>query len=163
AYLVHTSGSSGIPKTVGVTHRALAHRAATHGRAYRISPDDRTSWLSPPGSSISSVELWPYLAAGASVHVADPAVASSPEELRDWLVAERITKAFLPMPTAELVFALDWPKETALHLVTVGGDRVHAWPSASLPFEVAVEYGSAEANAGTTSPEPKRARLTSKT
>ena len=31
-------------------------------------------------------ELWPYLAAGASLHVAqDPAIHTIPESLRDWL------------------------------------------------------------------------------
>ncbi|MEU8384741.1 AMP-binding protein, partial [Streptosporangium sp. NPDC048865] len=87
AYAVHTSGSTGRPKLVGVTHRAIAHRVATHAEAYRITPADRSSWLAPPASSVSVVELWPYLCSGASVHVADPATAGSPPELRDWMVA----------------------------------------------------------------------------
>lgn len=163
AYLVHTSGSTGTPKTVAVTHRALAHRAATHRTCYGIAPSDRTSWLSPPGSSISAVELWPYLTAGASVHVVEPEVATSPAELRDWLVEQGITKAFLTMPVAELALRLAWPRDAALRLVAVGGDAVHAWPPATLPFEVAVEYGAAEANAVTSCLTPPTDRLTSAT
>jgi acyl-coenzyme A synthetase/AMP-(fatty) acid ligase/acyl carrier protein len=147
AYQVHTSGSTGQAKSVGVTRRALAHRAATHRDAYAIRPADRSAWLTSPGASMSSVELWPNLTAGASVHLPGPDVVASPVDLRDWLIAERITNAFIPMPVGEALLRLDWPASCALRLITVGGDSVRNWPPRPLPFEVAVEYGSAEANA----------------
>ncbi|MEU8207351.1 non-ribosomal peptide synthetase [Streptosporangium sp. NPDC049046] len=163
AYAVHTSGSTGRPKLVGVTHRAIAHRVATHAEAYRITPADRSSWLAPPASSVSVVELWPYLCSGASVHVADAATAGSPPELRDWMVASGITRAYVNMPLAELLYGLPWPERTALRLMTVGSDAVRVWPSPDLPFEVAVEYGSAEANGVTSCLVPLEDRLTSVT
>ncbi|GAA4198934.1 hypothetical protein GCM10022252_50080 [Streptosporangium oxazolinicum] len=163
AYAVHTSGSTGRPKLVGVTHRAIAHRVATHAEAYRITPADRSSWLAPPASSVSVVELWPYLCSGASVHVADAATAGSPPELRDWMVASGITRAYVNMPLAELLYGLPWPGETALRLMTVGSDAVRVWPSPGLPFEVAVEYGSAEANGVTSCLVPLEDRCTSAT
>src|SRR5205085_1386243 len=73
------------------------------------------------------------------------------------------TKAFLTMPVAELALRLAWPRDAALRLVAVGGDAVHAWPPATLPFEVAVEYGAAEANAVTSCLTPPTDRLTSAT
>ncbi|MFF3438265.1 non-ribosomal peptide synthetase [Streptosporangium sp. NPDC002721] len=163
AYAVHTSGSTGRPKLVGVTHRAIAHRVATHAEAYRITPGDRSSWLAPPASSVSVVELWPYLCSGASVHVADAATAGSPPELRDWMVASGITRSYVNMPLAELLYGLPWPGETALRLMTVGSDAVRVWPSPGLPFEVAVEYGSAEANGVTSCLVPLEDRCTSVT
>ncbi|MFI6513697.1 non-ribosomal peptide synthetase [Streptosporangium sp. NPDC050855] len=163
AYAVHTSGSTGRPKLVGVTHRAIVHRVATHAEAYRITPADRSSWLAPPASSVSVVELWPYLCSGASVHVADAATAGSPPELRDWMVASGITRAYVNMPLAELLYGLPWPGRTALRLMTVGSDAVRVWPSPDLPFEVAVEYGSAEANGVTSCLVPLEDRCTSVT
>ncbi|GAA2988559.1 non-ribosomal peptide synthetase [Streptosporangium longisporum] len=163
AYAVHTSGSTGRPKLVGVTHRAIVHRVATHAEAYRITPADRSSWLAPPASSVSVVELWPYLCSGASVHVADAATAGSPPELRDWMVASGITRAYVNMPLAELLYGLPWPGRAALRLMTVGSDAVRVWPSPDLPFEVAVEYGSAEANGVTSCLVPLEDRCTSVT
>jgi amino acid adenylation domain-containing protein len=163
AYLVHTSGSTGEPKRVGVPHRSLAHTVRTHRDGHRITRHDRTAWLAPPGSSASAGELWPYLCAGASVHAAPTEVAADESALRDWLVEREITTAFVSMPMAEKLFSLDWPEQTRLRLLTVGSDRVRRWPSPDLPFEVAVAYGSAEANGVTSCLVPYHDRLTSAT
>jgi acyl-coenzyme A synthetase/AMP-(fatty) acid ligase len=163
AYLVLTSGSTGAPKPVAVTHRSIADATRIHCRGYRLTASDRGSWLSPPGSSVSVGELWPFLSAGASVHVADQDVVSSPEALRDWLVAHRITVAYAGMPLAEALYTLPWPADCALRLLVVGSDTVRTWASASLPFEVAVSIGSAEANAISSCLSPWDQRVTSKT
>jgi amino acid adenylation domain-containing protein len=163
AYVVHTSGSTGEPKAVGVTHRSVEHCVNTHTAGHRIEPADRGSWLASPGSSAGVGEIWPYLASGASVHTTEPEVIASPAELRDWLLVTGITKAFLSTPTAEELVALAWPRECRLRLVTVGGDRVLRWAPATLPFEVAVSYGSAEANGVTSCLTPWDRRLTSHT
>lgn len=163
AYVVHTSGSTGEPKRVAVLHRSVAHSIRTHQQGHRITSDDRAAWLAPPGSSVSVGELWPYLSAGASVHVAEPGVIASPTDLRDWLVRERITKAYVSMPMAENVFTLDWPANAALRLLTVGSDKVRRWASPELPFEVAVAIGSSEANGISSGLVPWERRLTSAT
>ncbi|MDW5322280.1 non-ribosomal peptide synthetase [Plantactinospora sp. KLBMP9567] len=163
AYLVHTSGSTGEPKRVGVLHRSVAHSIATHQAGHRITADDRAAWISPPGSSAVVGEIWPYLAAGASVHAAPAGIVADVEDLRDWLLRYAVTKAFLPMPLAELMVNLDWPADTDLRLVTIGSDTVRRWASASLPFEVAVSCGSAEANGVTSSLVPWDGRLTNRT
>jgi len=163
AYLVLTSGSTGAPKPVAVTHRSIADATRIHREGYRLSARDRGSWLSPPGSSVSVGELWPFLSVGASVHVADQDVVSSPEALRDWLVAQRITVAYAGMPLAEALYTLPWPADCALRLLVVGSDTVRTWASTSLPFEVAVSIGSAEANAISSCLSPWGRRITSKT
>jgi amino acid adenylation domain-containing protein len=163
AYHVMTTGSTGEPKVVGVTHRAVAHRAATHRDGQRIVPSDRSSWLCAPASSVAAVELWPYLAAGASVHVAGPDLAASPAELRDWLIDARITKCFVNTATAEQLFEQAWPPDAPLELMTVGGEGARRWASSTLPFEVANSYGSAEANGVTSCLVPWDRRCTSAT
>ncbi|MEU8384319.1 non-ribosomal peptide synthetase, partial [Streptosporangium sp. NPDC048865] len=79
------------------------------------------------------------------------------------MVASGITRAYVNMPLAELLYGLPWPRETALRLMTVGSDAVRVWPSPGLPFEVAVEYGSAEANGVTSCLVPLEDRCTSVT
>jgi amino acid adenylation domain-containing protein len=163
AYVVFTSGSTGRPKGVVVTHRSIAHSAWTHRVAHRIEAADRSAWLAPAGTSSAVGEIWPYLAAGASVHPAPAELLGEPARLQSWLLDERITKVYVSMPLAERLYRLPWPEATPLALMTVGSDAVRLWPDAGLPFEVAVSFGSAEANGVSTGLVPWQRRLTSAT
>ena len=96
-------------------------------------------------------ETWPYLAAGASLHLPPEAVRTEPEALRDWMLAERITVGFVPTPLAERMLALAWPARTPLRALLTGADTLHRYPSASLPFALVNNYGPAECTVVTTS------------
>jgi non-ribosomal peptide synthetase component F len=69
---------------------------------------------------------------------------SSPEELRDWLTQHDVTISFVPTPVAEPMLALEWREQSRLRMLLTGGDRLHTWPSSSLPFEVINNYGPTE-------------------
>ena len=57
----------------------------------------------------------------------------------------------MPTPLAERVLSLDWPKDLALRILLIGGDKLYHSPSASLPFEVVNNYGPTENTVVTTS------------
>ena len=59
----------------------------------------------------------------------DDAIRSEPESLRNWLVAQRITIAFVPTPMAERMIALEWPPETALRVLLTGADTLAQLPA----------------------------------
>jgi len=144
AYVIYTSGSTGLPKGVEVEHASLANLSAWHGRAFSVGPSDRTSGLANPAFDAAVWEVWPSLAAGASVHFPEEGIRRDPAALRDWIVAERITVAFAPTPLAERVLALDWPGDAPLRLLLTGGDVLHRRPSAGLPFRLVNNYGPTE-------------------
>jgi amino acid adenylation domain-containing protein len=151
AYVIYTSGSTGQPKGVEVEHGSLANLAAWHRRAFSVGPTDRTSALANPAFDAAVWELWPSLAAGASVHFPEDAVRRDPAALRDWLVGERITVAFAPTPVAERLLALDWTGDAALRLLLTGGDVLHRRPEAGLPFRLVNNYGPTEGTVVATS------------
>jgi amino acid adenylation domain-containing protein len=145
AYLIYTSGSTGQPKGVEVTHEALMNLVCWHQQAFAVTPRDRATQIASPAFDAAVWELWPYLTAGASVYVADEETRLDPILLRDWLVAQGITITFLPTPLAETVITLDWSAEVALRLLLTGGDTLHRYPPASLPFALINNYGPTEA------------------
>jgi amino acid adenylation domain-containing protein len=144
AYVIYTSGSTGRPKGVEVTHRSLLNLIALHIRRFDVTPADRTSLVAAVGFDASVWEIWPYLAAGASLHVVPESVRTAAEGLRDWLVAQRITLSWLPVLITEGIMTLDWPAETALRCLLTGGDRLHQRPPAGLPFALNLSYGPTE-------------------
>jgi amino acid adenylation domain-containing protein len=144
AYVIYTSGSTGRPKGVAITHGSLFNLITWYAAAYRLTTEDRTTQLAGIGFDATVLEIWPALTTGLSLYLPDRETRLSPERLRDWLVAERITVCFVPTPAAELMLALEWPPETALRVMQVGGDTLHHFPHPSLGFQVSNNYGPTE-------------------
>jgi amino acid adenylation domain-containing protein len=151
AYVIYTSGSTGEPKGVEITHANLASLVAWHNRAFSIDSADRASHLAGLGFDASVWETWPYLAAGASIHLADFDNRISPEQLLSWMVAKAITIGFVPTPLAERMLLMSWPQETELRTLLTGGDTLRVRPSPALPFAVVNNYGPTECTVVSTS------------
>jgi non-ribosomal peptide synthetase component F len=98
AYLLYTSGSTGKPKGVLVEHAALLNYVAWDVAYFNLSDGDRVSQIIAPSFDMSVWEIWPTLAAGASLHFADRADYTRPRALWRWLAEERITVTILPTP-----------------------------------------------------------------
>jgi amino acid adenylation domain-containing protein len=151
AYVIYTSGSTGRPKGVQITHQNLLNLVLWHQREFNVSPNDRASQLASPGFDAAVWEVWPYLAAGASVHLVDDVIRTQPVALRDWLVSHGITIGFAPTPLAESMIALEWPPETALRVLLTGADTLHGYPPPNLPFALVNNYGPTECTVVATS------------
>lgn len=151
AYVIYTSGSTGQPKGVEITRGGLANLISWHLRAFEVTAGDRASLLASIGFDATVWEMWPYLAAGASVHIPEDSVRQQPEALREWMVAEKITISFVPTPLAEMLIQLNWPEETALRILLTGADTLHRRPPQSLPFTLVNNYGPTESTVVATS------------
>jgi acyl-coenzyme A synthetase/AMP-(fatty) acid ligase/acyl carrier protein len=115
-----------------------------HQREFDVTPRDRASHLAGVGFDAAVWEVWPYLSAGASLHLPDDDTRISPALLRDWLVQQEISISFLPTTLAERVMTLDWPKESALRFLLTGADTLHQYPNTELPFQLVNNYGPTE-------------------
>jgi amino acid adenylation domain-containing protein len=151
AYVIYTSGSTGQPKGVEVTIENLLNLISWHQREFKVSSQGRASHLASVGFDAAVWEVWPYLTAGASLHLPDEATRLSPESLSDWLVANQITISFVPTVLAEPMMQMDWPAQTALRFLLTGADTLHSYPKNGLPFEVVNNYGPTECTVVTTS------------
>lgn len=121
AYVIHTSGSTGQPKGVGVTQRDVVRllldpQWATERHA-------RVLLVAPYAFDVSTYEIWMPLLHGGQVVIAPPG-RLEPSTLRELITTYRITGIHL---TAGLfrVLAEEAPETlTGLHEVLTGGDVI---------------------------------------
>jgi amino acid adenylation domain-containing protein len=95
AYLIYTSGSSGRPKGVLVSHAALAAHAVEFARRLALVPGDRVLQVASFAFDVSLDELVPTLLAGATFVPWRPDVVE-PAALARALAARAITVVNLP-------------------------------------------------------------------
>jgi amino acid adenylation domain-containing protein len=151
AYVIYTSGSTGQPKGVEVTHGSLLNLIAWHQREFAVSAADRASHLAGLGFDAAVWEVWPYLTAGASLHLPNDCTRLSADLLRDWLTTNQITISFLPTALAERMLVIEWPTDAALRLLLTGADTLHRYPASRLPFKLINNYGPTECTVVATS------------
>jgi amino acid adenylation domain-containing protein len=151
AYVIYTSGSTGAPKGVEVTHANLLNLVQWHLRAFHLGQQDRTTLVANVGFDASVWEMWPSLAAGASLLLPDDETIKVASLLRDWLIAEQITVSFVPTPVAEQLIDLEWPSAVPLRVLLTGGDVLHQHAPPNLPFTLVNNYGPTECTVVATS------------
>jgi amino acid adenylation domain-containing protein len=144
AYIIFTSGSTGRPKGVQISHASLLNLVNWHRRAFNVTPTDKATLQASPGFDAAVWETWPYLAAGASLHIVDDTVRATPDALRDWILRTGITISFLPTVIAESLIELPWPQKSALRFLLTGADTLRRRPPQNLPFSLINNYGPTE-------------------
>jgi amino acid adenylation domain-containing protein len=144
AYTVYTSGSTGQPKGVQITHRSLLNVVFWYRQTFEVRISDRATLFFSPAFDVTGQDLWSHLTVGSSLHIVDESICFNPAAIRDWLVDNRITIADFPTVLVESLITLDWPSTTSLRSMLVGGDTLYSYPSASLPFALFNNYGPSE-------------------
>ncbi|BBC66406.1 hypothetical protein MMRN_33020 [Mycobacterium marinum] len=91
AYIMYTSGSTGHPKPVAITHRNVVALFTGFGWWRGLTDTDVWAWCHSPAFDVSAWELWGALLHGAQAVVVPWEVVRSPRELWQLVVDERIT------------------------------------------------------------------------
>lgn len=144
AYTIYTSGSTGRPKGVQVTHRSLLNVVFWYRELFEVTASDRATLFFSPAFDVTGEDLWSNLTAGSSLYLMDEAISFNPMAIRDWLVHNSITIANFPTVLVECLITLDWPATSVLRAMLVGGDTLHSYPPANLPFALFNNYGPSE-------------------
>ncbi|QXP86158.1 amino acid adenylation domain-containing protein [Methylococcus sp. Mc7] len=127
AYLMYTSGSTGLPKGVMVPHRGVVNLCAAMRRRYGLGPHDRVLQYASISFDICVEEIYPTWHAGGTVVFRDETQGHSVHEFLEWAAREGIT--VFDIPTAfwnELVRGLTASGgglPDSLRLTVVGGEK----------------------------------------
>ena len=96
AYAVFTSGSTGPPKAIVVTHRSLVNHTLAVAPVYGLTPSDRRLQFASPGSDVFIAEVFNYLCTGGTIVICEGARRASLREFDALLRQHRITITACP-------------------------------------------------------------------
>ncbi|MFD9128552.1 amino acid adenylation domain-containing protein [Kitasatospora sp. NPDC059571] len=105
AYVVYTSGTTGVPKGVVMPTRSLVNLLTWHDLDLPRIPGTRTAQFTALGFDVSVQETASALLFGKTLVIPGEDVRRDPDRLVDWLEEQRINELFAPNLVIEAVCA----------------------------------------------------------
>ncbi len=124
AYVLFTSGSTGEPKGVEVTHDAAMNTVEFIARHFEIGPADRCLALSTLEGDISVMDVFVTLRTGGAIVVVDEAQRRDPDAWARLIDTHQVTVLHFMPGWLEMLIEVGRGRLSSVRVVPTGGDWV---------------------------------------
>ncbi|XP_034267279.1 beta-alanine-activating enzyme isoform X3 [Pantherophis guttatus] len=132
AYVLHTSGTTGLPKIVRVPHKCIVPNILHLRELFKITPDDVVFMASPLTFDPSVIDLFISLASGACLLILPTVIKMMPQQLSRALFQKHRVTVLQATPTLLKRFGVEHIRssvltvDTSLRILALGGEACPA-------------------------------------
>ncbi len=144
AYIISTSGSTGNPNGVAVSHKPVINLIEWVNNTFNVNPEDKLLFTTSICFDLSVYDIFGMLASGGTIRIASEEELKQPEKLVDYLCNDEIT--FWDSAPAAMQQLVDYfpekelSKNSKLRLVFLSGD----WIPVALPDQIKDSFEKTE-------------------
>ncbi|KAF9275373.1 hypothetical protein BGZ68_010837, partial [Mortierella alpina] len=125
AYVMFTSGTTGVPKGVMVSHRSIVRGVINNGFT-NIGPADRVAFATSPSFSPSTCDLWSALLSGACVVIISDDTKLDAHRLEAALIRHQVNCLYITAPLLLQYAPVIGKTLSQLKYLLSGGEQVQA-------------------------------------
>ncbi|MCH9648634.1 MAG: amino acid adenylation domain-containing protein, partial [Deltaproteobacteria bacterium] len=155
AYVIHTSGSTGLPKGVMIPHRGVVNRLVYGLASGQVREGDRFLQKASISFDVSLLELFLPLLSGGCIVMVRPGGQQDPGYLARLIEEQQVTQAVFPPSLLRLLLEEEVDRCQSLHSVASSADALSVDLKQSffdkLPAQLFNRYGPTEASIAVTS------------
>lgn len=128
AYMAYTSGTTGNPKAVLISHRSCVNHVYAFSKMFELNPKDRIPLIASITFDVAIEEMLPPLLSGCVIIASNPSY-NLIKDFNDEIQKNKYSVLNLPVPLwhswSEYLFRDHLPVPESLRLVIVGSDRIY--------------------------------------
>ena len=122
ACILYTSGSTGIPKGVRITRKAIVNLCESYVDRFELSSDDVYGLYASIGFDAASQAICQTIYAGACLSVIPDDIRLDMDGLNDYFIAQGITHTMITTQVGKLF--MESIDDSPLKILTVGGEKL---------------------------------------